>query len=163
MKVFISCPFTGLCAEDKYEVKEQYKNFFNQLTDRLTTLGCDYYLAIKRENWGIDHKGPDECTKSDYEGVKDSDLLIVIPGNNESKGISGGVHVELGWASAFNKKIHILIENDFNYSPVLLGLNSITNTEYHVCSSFLDAAMLTQIEKIVKEELASKKEELSCI
>lgn len=31
MKVFISCPFTGLCDEEKYEIKEQYKSFFSKL------------------------------------------------------------------------------------------------------------------------------------
>ena len=31
MKVFISCPFTGLCDEKKYEIKDEYKEFFNKL------------------------------------------------------------------------------------------------------------------------------------
>ena len=156
MKVFISCPFTGLCDETRYEVKEEYKPFFTNLTNKLEEMGCDYYLAIKRENWGIDHKGPEECTKSDYEGVKNSDILIVIPGNNESNGISGGVHVELGWASALGKKIHILLEDNFSYSPVLLGLNSLTSTQYHKCNAFLKKSMLDEIEKIVKDELKLK-------
>ena len=25
MKVFISCPFTGLCKNNKYEIKDEYK------------------------------------------------------------------------------------------------------------------------------------------
>lgn len=153
MKVFISCPFTGLCDEEKYEIKEQYKSFFNKLIEKLEEKGCDYYLAIKRENWGIDHKGPEECTKSDYEGVKSSDFLIVIPGNKMSKGISGGVHVELGWASAMQKKMHILIEDDFEYSPVLMGLNALSTTYYHKCNDFLNDNMLIEIEKIVEEEM----------
>lgn len=153
MKVFISCPFTGLCDEEKYEIKEQYKSFFNKLIKMLEEKGCDYYLAIKRENWGIDHKGPEECTKSDYEGVKSSDFLIVIPGNKISKGISGGVHVELGWASAMQKKMHILIEDNFEYSPVLLGLNALSITHYHKCNDFLNDNMLNEIEKIVEEEM----------
>lgn len=153
MKVFISCPFTGLCDEEKYEIKDQYKSFFNKLIKTLEEKGCDYYLAIKRENWGIDHKGPEECTKSDYEGVKSSDFLIVIPGNKMSKGISGGVHVELGWASAMQKKMHILIEDDFEYSPVLMGLNALSPTYYHKCNDFLNDNMLIEIEKIVEEEM----------
>lgn len=156
MKVFISCPFTGLCDEKKYEIKDEYKDFFNKLTEKLENMGCDYYLAIKRENRGIDHKGPEECTKSDFEGVKSSDFLVVIPGNNISKGISGGVHVELGWASALDKKMHILIEDNYQYSPVLMGLNILSPTEYHRCNRFLDNEMLDTIINIVKQELLLK-------
>ena len=152
MKVFISCPFTGLCDREKYEIKEKYKEFFIKLINELENLDCDYYLAIKRENWGIDHKGPEECTKSDFEGVKESDFLIVIPGNKISQGISGGVHIELGWASALNKKMHILTEDNFQYSPVLMGLNVLSPTHYHKCNKFLDNDMLKSIIDIVKEE-----------
>lgn len=158
MKIFISCPFTGLCSEEKYEVKDEYKEFFNNLTNSIEKKGCEYYLAIKRENWGIEHKGPEECTKSDFEGVKSSDVIIVIPGNKESKGISGGVHVELGWASALNKKMHILIEDNFEYSPVLMGLNILSPTSYHKCNNFLDDTMLSKIIEIIDEELLLRKE-----
>lgn len=152
MKVFISCPFTGLCENDRYEVKDEYKLFFEKLINLITEKGLDYYLAVKRENWGIEHKGPEECTLSDYEGVKTSDFLIVIPGNNESKGISGGVHVELGWASALKKKIHILLEDNFTYSPVVLGLATLTSTSYHKCNDFLNDNMLNEISMILDEE-----------
>lgn len=152
MKVFISCPFTGLCSDDNYEIKEEYKNFFNKLTTLITDLDLDYYLAIKREDWGKKHKGPLECTLSDYNGVNSSDFLIVIPGNNISKGISGGVHIELGWASSLKKKIHLLLEDNFVYSPVVMGLSSLTNTEYHQCNTFLDDNMLKKIESIIVKE-----------
>ena len=36
MRVFISCPFTGLCDEQKYEIKDEYKEFFNNLTRKLS-------------------------------------------------------------------------------------------------------------------------------
>ena len=52
MKVFISCPFTGLCEDDNYEIKNEYKAFFNKLVEGIKLRGYDYYLAIKRENWG---------------------------------------------------------------------------------------------------------------
>ena len=153
MKIFISCPFTGLCDDHRYEVKEEYKKFFNQLVALMEKMHCEYYLAIKRENWRLDHKGPEECTKSDFEGVKDSDILIIIPGNNISQGISGGVHIELGWASAMHKKMYILLEDNFKYSPVLLGLNTLSPTEYVPCNSFLDNHMLKIIKEIIEKEI----------
>lgn len=152
MKIFISCPFTGLCEDDRYVVKEKYQPFFNKLTKGIMSRGNKYYLAIERENWGINHKGPNECTISDYNGVKNCDLLIVIPGNRESNGISGGVHIELGWASALKKKIHILLDENFEYSPVVMGLSALTNTKYHKCNDFLGDTMLDTIFSIIKEE-----------
>lgn len=153
MKIFISCPFTGLCKDDDYEVKEEFKDFFRNLTKFIKESGNDYYLAIEREDWGKKHKGPQECTLSDYNAVKDSDVLIVIPGNKFSKGISGGVHVELGWATAMNKKMHILLEDDFTYSPVVMGLNVLSETHYHKCNTFLDNNMLKLIKQIIINEL----------
>lgn len=117
---------------------------------------CKYYLAIKRENFGIYHKEPEECTKSDFEGVKSSDFLVVILGNNISKGIFGGVYVGLGLTSALDKKIHILIEDNYQYSPVLMGLNVLSPTKYHKCNKFLDNEMLETIISIVKQELQLK-------
>lgn len=152
MRIFISCPFTGLCDEEKYEVKDEFKEFFNDLTDAIEKNGDEYYLAIKRENWGLEHKGPQECTLSDYNGVKNSDFLIVIPGNKISKGISGGVHVELGWATALKKRMHILIEENFEYSPVVMGLNILSDVEYHIINSFLDHNMLEKIMEIIEQE-----------
>lgn len=152
MKIFISCPFTGLCDENKYEVKEEFKTFFNKLTDLIEKNNDEYYLAIKRENWGIEHKGPQECTLSDFNGVKNCDFLIVIPGNSISNGISGGVHIELGWASTLKKKMHILLEDGYNYSPVVMGLDTLTDVEYHKVDSFLDDKMLEVIKKIIKHE-----------
>jgi len=153
MKVFISCPFTGLCKDEDYEVKDEYKPFFEKMTSEFEKRNIDYYLAIKRENWGKEHKGPEECTYSDYEGVKNSDFLIVIPGNSISNGISGGVHIELGWASALKKKIHILLEDNFQYSPVVMGLSKLTPTDYHKCNGFLDNEMLKIILSICTEEI----------
>ena len=152
MNIFISCPFTGLCEDNKYIVKKEYQEFFNKLIEGITSSGDNYYLAVKRENWGLSHKGPEECTLSDYNGVKKCDFLIVIPGNKKSKGISGWVHIELGWASALKKKIHILIEDDFVYSPVVLGLSTLTNTKYHKCNDFLGDTMLKTIFSIIEEE-----------
>ena len=48
MKVFISCPFTGLCKDDIYEVKEEYREFFNKLISKIEDRGMEYYLAMKQ-------------------------------------------------------------------------------------------------------------------
>ncbi len=52
--------------------------------------------------------------------------------------------------------MHILIEDNYQYSPVLMGLNILSPTEYHKCNKFLDNEMLDTIINIVKQELQLK-------
>ncbi len=105
----------------------------------------------------MEHKGLEECTKSEFDGVKSSNILMVILGNKISKEISVGVHIELGWDSDLGKKIHILIENDYVYSPILMGLSTLTNVIYYECNDFLNDSMLDKISAIIDEDLGGIK------
>ena len=49
--------------------------------------------------------------------------------------------------------MHILIEDNFEYSPVLMGLNVLSSTQYHKCNNFLDDIMLDKIVEIIDQEL----------
>src|SRR5690625_4288833 len=98
MLVFLATPYSQLCDEE-YKVKKEYKEFFEKLTKEIKKLGVDYFLAVERENYGKEYTSDKESTKIDFETIKQCDLMCVIPGVPAS----GGVHVELGWASANNK------------------------------------------------------------
>lgn len=66
---------------------------------------------------------PHQCTYLDFEGIKESDVIVAYPGSP----ISGGVHIELGWASALNKPIVLLLKKDEEYSPLIIGLHTKTS------------------------------------
>ena len=149
MKIFISCPFSGILDEETSLVKKEYKYFFKELKKFMEENNIDYYLAITRENWGKDYISPLESTEADYNGIKESDMIFVIPGNP----ISGGVHVELGWASSLNKKLHIFIEKDKKYSPVVMGLSSLCNVEYHESKEFPCQELLDDIKQKIQKEI----------
>lgn len=149
MKVFISCPFSGILDEKTKIVKEEYQQFFQQIIEYLEQNEIEHYFAITRERFGLDYQSPEESTKSDYEGVKTSDVLFVIPGNP----ISGGVHIELGWASSLNKKIHLFLEKNNKYSPVVMGLSSLTKTIYHETEKFPSKQLAKKIIDEIKREL----------
>ncbi|MDD3048397.1 MAG: hypothetical protein PHQ89_00180 [Bacilli bacterium] len=146
MKIFISCPFSGILDKNSGLVKKEYRFFFDTIINFLESNNIDYYLAIKREDFGKNYISAAEATISDFQGVQNCDILFVIPGNP----ISGGVHIELGWASAFNKKIYIFLEKDAKYSPVLMGLNSLTNVTYCDCSKFPSQELLKEFINIIK-------------
>jgi len=125
MKVFLAMPYSQLCDE-KYEIKTVYKIFFTKLTDELKKINCEYFLAHEREKWGKTYSSAEESTVIDFETIKNVDLVCVIPGVPNS----GGVHVEIGWASANKKPLKIFLEKDYPYSPMVTGIHMLTSTDY---------------------------------
>ncbi len=125
MKVFLAMPYSQLC-DSNYRVKEKYKNFFEKLTLSLKEINCDYFLAHEREKWGKAFTSNIESTKIDYETIKNVDLVCALPGVP----VSGGVHVEIGWASANKKSMKIFLKKGYKYSPMVTGIHCITNADY---------------------------------
>ena len=125
MKVFLAMPYSQLCDEN-YEVKDEYKKFFYKLTSELKKINWEYFLAHEREKWGKSYSSAEESTTIDYETIKNVDLVCVIPGVPNS----GGVHVEIGWASANQKQLKIFLKKDYPYSPMVTGIHCLTKTDY---------------------------------
>ena len=124
MKVFIAMPYSQLCDKN-YEVKKKYRPFFTKLTNELKE-NCDYFLAHEREKWGKAYTSAEESTVIDFNTIKEVDLVCIIPGVPNS----GGVHVEIGWASANKKKLKIFLKKDYPYSPMVTGVHCLTETDY---------------------------------
>ncbi len=125
MKVFLAMPYSQLC-DQKYELKKEYKKFFTKLIKELKRLKIEYFLAHEREKWGKLYTSAEESTVIDYETIKNVDLVCVIPGVPNS----GGVHVEVGWASANKRKMKIFLKKDYPYSPMITGIHCLTDTDY---------------------------------
>ncbi|MCR5565155.1 MAG: hypothetical protein K6F59_05130, partial [Gammaproteobacteria bacterium] len=125
MKVFLAMPYSQLC-DKKYELKEEYKTFFVKLTEELKKINCDYFLAHEREKWGKKYSSAEESTAIDYDTIRAVDLVCVIPGIPSS----GGVHVEIGWASANKKPLKIFLKKNHMYSPMVTGIHCLTHADY---------------------------------
>ena len=148
MKVFLAMPYSQLCDEN-YEVKIEYRQFFTKLTDELKKMKCDYFLAHEREKWGKTYSSAEESTLIDFDTIKNVDLVCVIPGVPHS----GGVHVEIGWASANNKKLKILIKKDYQYSPMVTGIHCLTKTDYiYYKEDYSDELIKLIINEIKKQQ-----------
>ena len=152
MKVFLAMPYSQLCDEN-YEVKIEYRQFFTKLTDELKKMKCDYFLAHEREKWGKTYSSAEESTLIDFDTIKNVDLVCVIPGVPHS----GGVHVEIGWASANNKKLKIFVKKDYQYSPMVTGIHCLTETDYiyyeEDYSDELIKLIINEIKKQQKENI----------
>ena len=84
--------------------------------------GHSVFLAIQLERWGKHPIGPVETVERDYRELAASDVVVSLPGNPPS----GGCHVELGWASALQKPIVLLLKPQGTYSPLVLGIHGMT-------------------------------------
>ena len=148
MKIFFAIPYSQLC-DKKYEVKKEYREFLEKLIEETKKLGCDYFLAHERENWGKEYSSAEESTQIDFETIKNSDLICVIPGAPNS----GGVHVEIGWASANKRKMRIFLKNDYPYSPMVTGIHELTDAKYYYYDNDFGEALLELIINCIKNEM----------
>lgn len=148
MKVFFAIPYSQLCDE-KYEVKKEYRIFLERLVNETRKLGCEYFLAHERENWGKEYSSAEESTQIDFNTIKNSDLVCVIPGVPNS----GGVHVEIGWASANKRKIRIFLKKDYPYSPMVTGIHKLTDAKYYYYNNDFEEDLLNLIIDCIKKEL----------
>lgn len=148
MKVFLAMPYSQLCNQ-KYELKKEYRIFFEKLTAEIKKIGCDYFLAHEREKWGKNYSSAEESTIIDFETIKNADLVCVIPGVPAS----GGVHVELGWASANKRKLCIFLKQNSMYSPMVTGIHCLTDTKYYYYDNEYSDELIEMILECIKGEL----------
>lgn len=152
MKVFLAIPYSQLCDEDKYEIKNEYRQFFSKLIFLLKKINCDYFLAHERENWGKQYSSAEESTMIDFETIKNVDLVCAIPGIPNS----GGVHVEIGWASANKKKILVYLKNGGIYSPMITGIHTVTDAKYFYYDDDYSNELCKMILENIKDYMENK-------
>ena len=145
MKIFLSTTYSDFCDEN-YFVKEEYKNFFEQLLSKIRNQNHECYLAMERENWGHDFADCNESVLYDYEAIKNSDLTIMLL----HYPISGGAHIELGWLSALKKKVAIFLQEDGKFSPVVKGISSITPATFHKYKDY-DQNLIEDILSVINK------------
>ena len=129
-KVYIAAPFT-----DKSTIKNKahvygeindisYKNFLEIIDSLVKECGFSTFLPHRDiHNWGDVYIEPTVVVKKSMEALNFCDMLITYPER------SAGSNIELGWASALNKKIIILTHEKDHPSLMQVGLNGLTNTE----------------------------------
>lgn len=119
MKIFLAAPFTQYISSDGVMAGDM-KELLLELVGCFRDQGWRVFLAHEREDWGRSLYPPETCTPLDLEEMRTAEVVVCIPGT------SGGVHVELGWASALRKPILLLLEEGRSYSPLVQGLHEVT-------------------------------------
>ena len=148
MNLFLASPFSQFCeGEEDIIIKNRW--FFEKITEELKKQNIEYFCSQEREEWGSKYVSPKESIKADITGIKKCNLFIAIPGNP----ISGGVHVEIGWASGLDKKIILFLEENVEYSPMILGLPEICNCKFIYYKKLISEKTVDLIINTIKGEL----------
>lgn len=132
MKIFLAAPFKNKIKNGILD--ESYKQLLLNLKEIINNEGYDVHLALERENWGKDFWTDEECTKKDHDEIKDSFAIIAFLDST----FSGGVHIELGWASEMKKKIIILTNKKDNLCSLIKGIKTITDCEFIEFDEYLE-------------------------
>jgi len=144
-KCFLAAPFKSLVDEETGKMKDKDINLITNLIEYLEQKGFRVHNAHKREAWGNNFMSPEQCTKIDYDEIKDCDLFIAFPG----KPASPGTHIEIGWACAFGKPIVLLLHNsETDYAYLIRGLHTVGNVKKIIYNNEED--YIKELDKYLK-------------
>lgn len=129
-KAYIAAPFTEKSTiKNKSHVYGEitdvsYMNFLEVIETTLKECGFQTFLPHRDiHKWGGVYIEPNLVTKKSFEALNSCDLLVTYPEK------SAGANIELGWASALNKKIIIFVHEKEKPSLMQMGLNGLTDTQ----------------------------------
>lgn len=146
MYIFMAFPFSNYIDKETGRVREDYVCFLSDVREKLIESGHEVFLSHFREEWGKQLMTPEECTKADLIEMYKSDLVVAFPGYP----LSGGVHIEMGWASALEKKVNMFIKNGESYSPLIVGLHSVTDVQYYTYDDYMESGLAEKIVSSIR-------------
>jgi nucleoside 2-deoxyribosyltransferase len=144
MKIFLGAPFSDYF--DGKEFNKDMKQTIENIVKALKQDGHTVRSAHLRENFGDNLMKAEMCTPLDYQEILDCDLFVAIPSNP----ISGGVHIELGWASALQKQVLLCLNDNDTYSPLIHGLHTVGKSDKVFFKS------VEQLPKLISNKINDK-------
>lgn len=144
-KIFIACPISKYIEGNEF-TNNEFKQNIEKTYEICQKYTSNIFLALRREEYGKKLM-KDTCTELDFEEMKNSDIIVAIP--EDSKGTA----VELGWASCMKKKVILLLDQNQRYTPLILSLKDVTDTDIIWYENNIDKDTLYNIEKRIQEKL----------
>lgn len=126
LRVFLAAPYSQFMDSTSWQVDRLWRERLDTLRRAFLSAGAAVFNAHHSEVWGTRWRSPEVCTPIDYAAMQYCDVVCALVGTPPS----GGVAVELGWASALRKPCLLLVDEDADPSPLLVGLGSITEADY---------------------------------
>jgi hypothetical protein len=103
-------------------VLEVHRRRLDDLRRHLLGSGASVFSAHHNERWGEGWLPPELCTSADFRAMQIADLVCAVIGSPAS----GGVAVELGWASAMRRPVLMIMPANAACTPLIKGLGCVT-------------------------------------
>jgi nucleoside 2-deoxyribosyltransferase len=126
LRVFLAAPYSQWMNPVTGEVHQHWRDRLDALRVSLMDEGARVFSAHHNERWGAGWLPADQCTPADFRAMRIADVVCAIVGSPAS----GGVAVELGWASALAKPVLVVKAPDSACSPLIDGLGSVTRAAF---------------------------------
>jgi hypothetical protein len=153
-RVFLSAPFTGKLRrrdDGGQEIAAEHRDVLEGVMHLVRSLGLEVDCSHREEKWGREISGEEECTRRDWTAIRDDQMLIALVDSPPS----GGVHIELGWASALGKPVIIAASNGTELSPLARGLGGMMPKKslFDVFTYDTESSLHEQLRRTVTEML----------
>lgn len=126
LRVFLAAPYSQWVNPSTGRVETHLRQRLEVLRQGFLDHGAQVFNAHHNEDWGAGWLPADQCTPADFQAMRVADVVCAVIGSP----LSGGVAVELGWASALGKPILVLAEEDIEYTPLIRGIHTVTRASF---------------------------------
>jgi len=121
MKIYVAGPLRALVDKEN-NIKPEYVEKIEKLRIFLKEKGYEVYIPHEFEGYAEAKKlSVDEIALNDFNEIRSSDIVICYPGDPPS----GGTCVELGWATAWAKRVILLLKRTKDYSSLIKGISEL--------------------------------------
>jgi nucleoside 2-deoxyribosyltransferase len=121
VRVFLAAPYSQFMDAATGAVGALWRERLDALRLSFQARGSCVFSAHHNESWGRDWLAAELCTPIDHEAIRRADVVCAVLGNPPS----GGVMIELGWASALQVPCLIILPAGGRFSPLVEGLNTV--------------------------------------
>ncbi|MEU7478413.1 nucleoside 2-deoxyribosyltransferase [Lentzea sp. NPDC042327] len=132
-RVFLAAPFAQWLAPDG-TVDPVARKRLEGLRTAFLDLGLPVFNAHHNEGWGQGWLPPEVCVPNDFRAMQTADVVCAYLGTPAS----GGVCLELGWASAMHKPVLLVLDEGVEHSQMVQGLSTTTPVRELVVRDGLD-------------------------
>jgi len=125
MKIYVAGPIRAIVDENK-NIRPEYVEKIEKLRKFLLVKGFEMYIPHQFEGYAEAKKlSVDEIALNDFNEIRNSDIMICYPGDPPS----GGTCTELGWATAWGKRVILLLKRNKKYSSLIKGISEMDRVE----------------------------------
>lgn len=125
-RIFLAAPYSQFMDSATGSLAAPWRERLDALRLSFQKRGASVFNAHHNESWGKGWLAAEVCTPIDHRAIRHADVVCAVLGDPPS----GGVLIELGWASAFQVPCLIVLPTNRLITPLVKGLKTLVAADY---------------------------------